>query len=967
MDEVTEDQEVRGQLATEIPAGVTVSCINDDSLVGREYAVSTPRCVFDSDKPFMGDDGLPASPCSPPYGYPLYYKRATKIGMPEAGIAKIGDAKGKLLAKESDVATKINKYSQVANAQLDAFEYTRMRMKERDATDEEILTVTKKISDLTTEANKKLAALGGIEKELQVTNQANATLYKVIDRLSKESEKNAHKVYEFVRGIADQHLGKTYLVKIPQKCNVNYSPNIVADQTTFEIKRGPFAFQPRPISTIYGLGSSSGFLQGPNMVALRTQAKTYNEEFPFNHYLDVDESGSSYTYGALKNNYNPVSEEWEFNYVPMPQGGFFNFASFNKTLSYSESLTVDTSKLPPLTQQELVPADLKNFVENNGRIKCYVRFDNSQNLNFSNISKDSICQQQVKGATYIPDLMDNVSNTTTEDIARQGFFPLDPEDRIKAVAFVKCDLDQNLYMCPETNKIPLKVFARKVRISRQNPVLQEKEITLPDGSTEIVPVQQRPYINFIPASPSGGFDGTIVSGVDFQRRFDKFTQSYLVETEVENLNPEHVFAIITIPGRVQPIVDVRFMDGPRLAFNSLSIKHALTADVVKGVEGFDMPGYLGQGIDFLKSTKNGQSVLARDHNGNRIEFQFTNKTQSSVQACVDKLNSDMISALPEAGIVYSMPSPVYPDIVAIPLMSQERCYGPWLSSVVQNNPLDSGVVATVRYSDIGGKVEFIKDENLAPWNYAGYQLMNEAGALRAQFSNSLQLFVERGGFVMAEAPTGISLARELQNLGPLVTSITVDVDQSIKTTVKMDLYTSKFGKLQKQKETTIGQMVRQRQKQIDLQNNNIRHGLTKGFSNQDGLGTNISLSSVDGIATQMQGYLSNLEKNTTVYDRLVATLKTTVDSTINLIDNSDAVTTDSVTLMSVQSESFEKEAKQNFTDQNALDQNDYNSVSLRWDEIATPYSNEVHHGSDMGGFPCRIYVNPQAQFDLGSI
>ena len=29
--------------------------------------------------------------------------------------------------------------------------------------------------------------------------------------------------------------------------------------------------------------------------------------------------------GALKGNYNPFSESWEWNYKPEPQGGFFGF------------------------------------------------------------------------------------------------------------------------------------------------------------------------------------------------------------------------------------------------------------------------------------------------------------------------------------------------------------------------------------------------------------------------------------------------------------------------------------------------------------------------------------------------------------------------------------------------------------------------------------------------------------------
>ena len=187
-------------------------------------------------------------------------------------------------------------------------------------------------------------------------------------------------------------------------------------------------------------------------------------------------------------------------------------------------------------------------------------------------------------------------------------------------------------------------------------------------------------------------------------------------------------------------------------------------------------------------------------------------------------------SLAQNKINYTSPSPIYPDIVALPLMSWERCYGPWQSANVLNVEADP----RIRYSDIGGKVEFVKDENLAPWNFAGYQLLNEAGALKAQLSNSLLLFSERGGFVYADYPSGIGLAKHLQDEGPLVTSIGVDVGTNgLKTTVKMDLYTSRFGKLQKQKEMAISQVSRERQKIIDQNNAAIRRGLGKGQANMD--------------------------------------------------------------------------------------------------------------------------------------
>ena len=34
---------------------------------------------------------------------------------------------------------------------------------------------------------------------------------------------------------------------------------------------------------------------------------------------------------------NDISEKWEFNYKPEPQGGFFNFALYDRNLSFGEA------------------------------------------------------------------------------------------------------------------------------------------------------------------------------------------------------------------------------------------------------------------------------------------------------------------------------------------------------------------------------------------------------------------------------------------------------------------------------------------------------------------------------------------------------------------------------------------------------------------------------------------------------
>ena len=175
----------------------------------------------------------------------------------------------------------------------------------------------------------------------------------------------------------------------------------------------------------------------------------------------------------------------------------------------------------------------------------------------------------------------------------------------------------------------------------------------------------------------------------------------------------------------------------------------------------------------------------------------------------------------------SAPSPVYPNLVVLPLTSTEKCYGPWLSSQIANT-------ASAALNDIGGRIEFVKEESLAPWNYGGYSLLEEAGKFQAQFSNSLMLFSERGGFTIPDVPSGVSLCEALIDGGPLVTDISVSItENSITSTYKMDLYTTGFGKLDKQKEIALSKVIRERQKQRDINNMLIRNGLGKMQTSRD--------------------------------------------------------------------------------------------------------------------------------------
>jgi hypothetical protein len=328
-----------------------------------------------------------------------------------------------------------------------------------------------------------------------------------------------------------------------------------------------------------------------------------------------------------------------------------------------------------------------------------------------------------------------------------------------------------------------------------------------------------------------------------------------------------VYALITLPGRIKSSVDTRWNDGQNQTYQAAQLKHLMTQDTVQIPE-FNFPAIPVPGPPNLRcapplstptdpsefSTKIAEATdRAKGYNlvgfdtvtgifglgEGKIAFipgkvsDWLNLSLgeiSSATSIAKKIVKGSIANNPNTSINYIQPSPVYPDLIALPLMSMERCYGPWMSASQLNPEEDS----RIKYSDIGGKVEFIKNENLAPWNYAGYQLMNEAGSLEAQFSNSLLLFSERGGFVFPDAPTGIALAKALQAEGPLITSIGINVSQGgVKTTVKLDLYTAQWGKLAKQKEMAISQIARERQKLRDEKNSAIRRGLGKRATSAD--------------------------------------------------------------------------------------------------------------------------------------
>ena len=324
---------------------------------GRDFGVSVPRCLFNSDKNYMGPDNLPASPCSPPYGYPLYYKRAEKVGIPEGGVASIVAAITSCMSNADRLRKKIDRNAPEFKVDKDDAMKEIKKLEDSLARSKTLfsgadswedwskfglqvasvatqLAEAKAYSEALDLMMKNAAISDRIElQEIKTTLQGNQKIIKNMSRMSKAHLKNAKKVYNFIKNIAEENLGKKFLVRIPNSCNINYDSNITVYDSgsaipaeIVSIKTGPFGFKPRPINSdlsysysFHIAGSSASqqdlFSSGV-MNALRVQVRF---EDIYEHFLDGAHP-SKYTYGALKGSFNPISERWEFNYKPEPQG-----------------------------------------------------------------------------------------------------------------------------------------------------------------------------------------------------------------------------------------------------------------------------------------------------------------------------------------------------------------------------------------------------------------------------------------------------------------------------------------------------------------------------------------------------------------------------------------------------------------------------------------------------------------------
>jgi hypothetical protein len=168
------------------------------------------------------------------------------------------------------------------------------------------------------------------------------------------------------------------------------------------------------------------------------------------------------------------------------------------------------------------------------------------------------------------------------------------------------------------------------------------------------------------------------------------------------------------------------------------------------------------------------------------------------------------------------PFPIAPSLVIIPLKSNIYTYGPWYS--------------------IGGtgKTEVEVDEELVPWKYGSYDLMNQSAQARVSESAMSQQFGETGSIVIPDVPT-VNIGELLIVGGPYLTDINVQIGEDGATTsYSFENWTTRFGQIPKlilDEQRKIRQLLkRQRGAIFNLAANNTLPGnkiLAKSSKNKN--------------------------------------------------------------------------------------------------------------------------------------
>lgn len=739
-----------------------------DVEISRNYAITVPRCVW---PPHPEEDGFklengvrePKNPCSPPYGWPLYWHRALNIGLPRAGAAGVSAMSAQIIEQGSNIANE-----QVKN----------LGARSTGTGDQG-------------EQPESASTAGTVDGEnFAVFNVRNAILGSALSaKLGKTGLANAKIIYNFLKKIADECLGKKYLVQIPQRANLQWSENtITATEKNNFVGVGPYGFPPRDSGAIGGFsinGIKYIILGGGNNLLDEYYKNAYKPPW-----------GSA---GGLTANFNKPARRVDYNYKPSTAGGYYGYYG--------------TPTLKQRREFVLEPIDNAFIKGNDGRLTCYARFSNSYAMSLANFPKGSYSIQYLNSTsnTYVPKLGAGIAikeETRDEfkDSVSQNGENFIPQNQ---VSFVKCEIDEKFYAAPPVTVVSTSLHGNEYKSKKLN--LGSRKIY---NCTKCKEVETfAPIVTKYEPEPLPNTPETVnISTIDLSALW-RGDYHYLDTGDFRN----GVYALITLPERAVPTQNSAFRDGMNMQVNAASIQHYLQKDVVRGMPGFrnQSASTVGKSaMSHMWDVEDTEDAAAPYKDGDPIGLEFRKSAQQAVRKAYQGLTFDLTSRI---NII--SPSPIVPDLIAIPLESQERNYGPWTSLYEA-------------YGVIGGKMEYIHDENLTPWSYGGYELMDRAGRVKSEFGTSANLMSEKGAFSFNSWPSGLTIGAALDGFGPLVSDITISMGaEGVQTSVTMNTYTQSFGKLQKQREDQLRKLTREKQRVQDINNSLIRRDLGKS---QDG-------------------------------------------------------------------------------------------------------------------------------------
>ena len=465
--------------------------------------------------------------------------------------------------------------------------------------------------------------------------------------------------------------------------------------------------------------------------------------------------------GALQIGYNFNAGNFEFSYTPEPAGGR------DPAIPYTRS---DGSQ--GVRELPLSPPLIQSFFSENGRTPPYVMYPVAyKEMNVSALDPNSYVMYDIQNQAFD-------SYTTPPPGVQDGFIT-----RPQAL-FVKAELESEYLFGPVVCTSGCAVFGQGYERVEE---ITEDEIDflkLSDNE-EVITEFIRPKL-YIPYKTAGG--SASVYTIDVHKTSAGISANYYdpVNGGVD------VYALITLP-RVAYTEDGRYREGYANKVNLANLTHYLREDVVMGMPGID------------------NAVATLPESWAVEDFDNGEANEEAVLKAVEGLTFSL-----NRRINMASPGPVIPFRVGLPLASNRRTYGPWLSSTTDN-----------------GKVEYVQDDSLTPWDMDGYENMNRLGNLLASRTVDSDLDNERAAFTIVGWPSGLTVASLLNN-GPAITNLSLDFGvDGVTTTVTMDSYTPSFGKMQKQKADQLRKVSRLGKEMKAQRNELIRNQIINnksGFS-----------------------------------------------------------------------------------------------------------------------------------------